>query len=208
MEKERYHGQLRAKSARGTGGGVAANSFHFTTNNNFTECTHYHWPSDACCSPYTIRKRLDRWTQLLGMQLPVPKPWLVEHVDLIEPLTVAAFAAAIDRWMHSGAAGGFVVDISTNAGFYTWLASAIAPKLRLIGVDMQPTCIEVAECGLRLMHRRKLNGNMPAKAHLLRRYVSNGTTDPTLYVCRRLGWCRVAASPTDIQGQNLGKANQ
>ena len=105
-------------------------------------------------------------------------------MHLVEPLSVAAFISAIHNWKKGASAErGFVLDIGMNVGFYTWLASAIAPELvGLIGVDMQPTCVEVAECGLRLLHNTSRHARAPpldfARVQLLRRYVSKAVTKP------------------------------
>jgi len=91
-----------------------------------------------------------------------------------------------------------VLDIGMNAGLYTWLASAIAPELRVIGVDMQPLCMMVAECGLRLANRRRQEGALPANVTLLRRYVSSSGDDPTVSVPG--DQCEVMASPSETGG--------
>ena len=131
--------------------------FAFANQPHSAQCTPELWSLAKCCSPaYAGRTDLRKWEQLLtgyGVKsLMTPRPWQVGHVHLVEPLSVAAFISAIHNWKkRASAERGFVLDIGMNVGFYTWLASAIAPELvGLIGVDMQPTCVEVAECGLRL----------------------------------------------------------
>ena len=91
-----------------------------------------------------------------------------------------------------------MLDIGMNAGLYTWLASAIAPELRVIGVDMQPLCMMVAECGLRLANRRRQEGALPANVTLLQRYVSSSGDDPTVSVPG--DQCEVMASPSETGG--------
>ena len=142
------------------------------------------WTAANCCSPrFAQRVDLRKWTQLNGSgAILCPRPWDVGHIHLVEPLSVAAFVAAIFAWKRSPSpTSGFVLDIGMNVGWYTWVASAIAPELSVIGVDMQPNCIEVAKCGLRLLNRER-KGAIPANVHLLRNYVSNSTDDATIYI--------------------------
>ena len=116
-----------------------------------------------------------KWPQINGTTLLSPLPWDVSHVDHVEPLSVAAFAAALHAWRRAPLSSpGVVLDIGMNAGWYTWLANFIAPELSIIGVDMQPKCLEVAECGLRLQH----GGALPENVALLQRFVSVKTADP------------------------------
>ena len=56
------------------------------------------WSIPKCCSSsFAHRVDLHKWTQLdgSGVALFVPKPFNVGHVHLVEPLSVAAFVAAI-----------------------------------------------------------------------------------------------------------------
>ena len=128
------------------------------------------------------------------------------HMDLMEPLAVAAFVASIYAWKQRvrPRTSGFVLDVGMNAGIYTWLASAIAPELKVIGVDMQPRCVDIAECGLRLLH----NGAWPDNVRLFRRYVSAGSSgDATLNVPDNQ--CGVMVSPTAVGGRTpAGKAQR
>ena len=96
-----------------------------------------------------------------------------------------------------------MLDIGMNVGFYTWLASAIAPELAgLIGVDMQPTCLEVAQCGLQLLRTSRHASTSPpldfARVQLLRRYVSNSSDQATLHVPAHQ--CGVMVSPASTDG--------
>ena len=140
------------------------------------------WTTDFCCLPQFAKPlHMDRkWLQLNTSAvrgIRAPSAWDgVSHVHLVEPLSVAAFAAAIHNWPTPRS--GFVLDIGMNSGVYTWLASAIAPGLSLIGIDMQPKCVEIAECGLRLLH----SGTFPGNVQLLGQYVSRSSDDATLNV--------------------------
>ena len=183
--------------------------FAFANQPHSAQCTPELWSLAKCCSPaYAGRTDLRKWEQLLtgyGVKsLMTPRPWQVGHVHLVEPLSVAAFISAIHNWKkRASAERGFVLDIGMNVGFYTWLASAIAPELvGLIGVDMQPTCVEVVECGLRLLHNTPRHDKAPpldfAKVQLLRRYVSNSSDQATLHV--PANQCGVTVSPTSTDG--------
>lgn len=162
------------------------------------------WTAAHCCTPHWSHQlRLNRrWTQLRNAttagSLRVPNPWQVDHVSHVEPLSVAAFAAAIYHWKQRASLpmNGFVLDVGTNAGVYTLLASAIAPELDLVGIDMQPKCLEVTECGLRLLH----DSALPRNVHLLTRYVSNSADDVAIGVPD--GECGVMVSPTATRGRS------
>ena len=174
------------------------------------QCTPELWTLAACCSPgHASHTDLRKWEQLLtgygGLTaLMTPRPWQVGHVHLVEPLSVAAFISAIQDWKkRAGSGRGFVLDIGMNVGFYTWLASAMAPGLvGLIGVDMQPKCVEVAECGLRLLHHSSKHATAPPldfnRVQLLRRYVSNSSDQAALHV--PANQCGVTVSPTSTDG--------
>ena len=80
----------------------------------------------------------------------------------------------------------------------------VAPGLvGLIGVDMQPTCVEVAECGLRLLHHSSKHATAPPldfnRVQLLRRYVSNSSDQAALHVPAN-HQCGVTVSPTSTDG--------
>lgn len=80
----------------------------------------------------------------------------------------------------------------------------MAPGLvGLIGVDMQPTCVEVAECGLRLLHHSSKHATAPPldfnRVQLLRRYVSNSSDQAALHVPAN-HQCGVTVSPTSTDG--------
>jgi len=157
-------------------------------------CSPLQWNSAHCCKPHYVHHAdLRKWAQLDGIgPIRVPKPWDVSHVYAVEPLSVAAFVAALYSWKRSTPSDGFVLDIGMNVGWYSWLASTVSPELDIIGVDMQPRCHEVAECGLRLQH----NGSLPANVELLRRYVSSSADGATLQVPD--DECNVMASPDGV----------
>ena len=165
-------------------------------------CTVKHWPAAECCSPkYVKRFQLSRWTQLkqtsYNQTLLFPKPWhdKVRHVYGVEPLSVAAFVAAILAHKQQVAASGWVLDIGMNLGWYTLLAANLAPELNVVSVDMQPKCADVVACGLRLNSGRHA---MPPRVQLHTNFVS-GTESGPIQVPDHA--CAVMASPSAVAGR-------
>ena len=183
---------------------VAQPPFAFALAPTRKGCAHQNWTLARCCSPeLASRLRMHaKWPQLdasMVNAVQAPFPWDVGHVNLVEPLSISAFASAIDAWRQRATARvrGFILDVGMNAGIYTWLGSAIAPELDLVGVDLQPLCVQVAECGLRLLHR----GGMPSNVHLLRRYVT-GNASNRATISMPDNQCGKMVSPTSPRGRS------
>lgn len=137
-----------------------------------------------------------KWAQLGNQTLLFPKPWhnYVRHVYGIEPLSVGAFVNAITRHLRKHITG-WVLDIGVNLGWYTVLASMIAPNLRVLGVDMQPKCAEITKCGLQLNSRK---ATAQGGIQVLTKYVSSVDTPP---IQVPEGACDTMASPSAVAGR-------
>jgi FkbM family methyltransferase len=87
------------------------------------------------------------------------------------------------------------VDVGMNLGWYTLVASQIAPDMNVLGIDMQPRCVDVAACGLQL---NSPSGPSPAKVEVLARYVSS-VQGPAVSVPSHA--CDTMASPSAVAGR-------
>lgn len=168
------------------------------------------WSARKCCTPRRSRS-LDTnpWPQassalaaLAGTsRLHFPREWapFVQHTRIVEPLTVAAFVAAIERAKRRSGRG-WVVDIGANLGYYTLLANRLAPSFQVFSVEMQPLCADVTACAL------FLNSGRPAGSSnvtLLNAYVSSQLGPPIAVPSKA---CDTMASPTAVGGRRPGGA--
>ena len=107
-----------------------------------------------------------------------------------EPLAVAAFTSALTE-THAGcpACRTWAIDIGANLGVYSTLAALLS--VPVISVEMQPGCVALARCHLRL-------NNVSARVSLLNRFVaSESITEP---VDVPTAPCGMMASPTAVAG--------
>ena len=168
-----------------------------SARNYMSTCTTQSWQSERCCTPMFAKHfRTDKWTQLGNQTILFPKPWhhFVRHVYGIEPLSVAAFSDAIFRHRREHTSG-WVLDVGVNLGWYTLLASTIAPDLRVLGVDMQPKCAEITKCGLQL-NGRSLEAR--GDVQVLTKFVSS-VDGPPIQVPEKA--CDTMASPSAVAGR-------
>eukprot|EP00966_Prymnesium_polylepis_P086362 1999410-Prymnesium_polylepis.1 len=142
--------------------------------------------------------KLARWPALNGSTVRATWHWMhwLSNVDQSEPLSMAAFIAAIQTRQNSSARG-WVLDIGMNIGMYSLVARApVAPTFQLVGVDLQPHCVTLTRCHL------GVSGLYGSRSELLNRFVTSGAT-PTASspVLVPAGVCDSMASPTAVGGR-------
>jgi FkbM family methyltransferase len=118
----------------------------------------------------------------------------MQNVDAVEPLAMAAFAAAIRARQRASPAGpgDWIIDVGSNMGMYALVGASIAPSFKTIAVDMQPMCVQVTRCHLTL-------NNALNRTVVLNNFVSSNATAPAIDVPSK--FCDSMASPTAVGGR-------
>ena len=135
----------------------------------------------------------------------------MQHSRVVEPLSVAAYIAAINAASRT-ANRGWVVDVGANMGFYTVLGATIAPNFQMLSVEMQPKCAQIITCGL-LLNRlpnctvdrlgllarmNSLEERVCPKVTVLNRYVGDSSRGP---IDVPAATCDTMASPSAVGGR-------
>ena len=140
------------------------------------------------CALRPLGPVLDRWPLLRSTPGLAQLQWArSDHLATIEPLSVAAFAYAI----QNGPNESVVLDIGANVGAYTLLAGALGR--RVVAVEMQPGCIEWQRCHLAQLDQ------MRVRPRLLTRFVASSKYVAPVRVPKT--GCEVMASPSAVVGR-------
>ena len=86
--------------------------------------------------------RFAAWPHLAHRQLVFRYGRVPAHLQTAEPLSVHAFTQTISR----APAGSFVIDVGSSVGAYAVFAAALGA--RVLGIEMQPLCTQIALCNL------------------------------------------------------------
>jgi hypothetical protein len=118
----------------------------------------------------------------------------MRNFDKIESLSVSAYVSAIDRARQARPQEQpYVMDLGSNMGYYSLLGAALGA--RVTAVEMQPRCVEIIECHLRINRHLSTVGS----ANVLNRFVTNdGGATPVRVPPDR---CDTMASPSATRGR-------
>eukprot|EP00966_Prymnesium_polylepis_P291791 6739207-Prymnesium_polylepis.1 len=140
--------------------------------------------------------KLARWPALNSSTVRATRHWIhwLSNVDQSEPLSMAAFIAAIQA-RQNDSTRGWVLDIGMNVGMYSLVARALAPAFQLVGVDLQPQCVALTRCHL------GVSGLYGTRSELLNRFVTSARATTSSPVLVPAEGCDSMASPTAVGGR-------